>query len=161
MTKVIYIMGVSGSGKSTISQLLSEELKLKFFEGDEFHPTSNIDKMSKGMPLTDDDRVPWLNNLHNLAVKYQFKGCVISCSALKMSYRKRLAHGIEDKIVWIYLKGNYSIILDRMRERENHFMKENMLKSQFDTLEEPDDAIAIDIRLSPELIIQNIKENIL
>ena len=150
-------MGVSGSGKTTIGSLLSKELGLKLIEGDDHHPTCNIDKMARGIPLTDEDRMPWLEGLHKKAIEHLQSGCIITCSALKFSYRKILARSIEDHVTWVYLKGDYNAIYDRILLRKEHFMKSDMLKSQFDTLEEPNNAVVLDIDASPEIIIQRIK----
>jgi carbohydrate kinase (thermoresistant glucokinase family) len=157
---VLFVMGVSGSGKSTIAQLLSAELGLDFVEGDDYHPTSNIEKMSRGTPLTDLDRWPWLEALNQVAVRYQNKGCVMTCSALKKRYRQVLGQGIAIKTHWLYLKGDYDLIYERMQKRE-HFMDAMMLRSQFDALEEPEEAIVVDISESSELIVQKIKKEIL
>lgn len=149
-------MGVSGSGKTAIGRLLAEELNFPFVDADDHHPASNIEKMSQGIPLSDDDRMPWLDSLNQLAMDNYEKGCVIACSALKEAYRVRLMKSIESNVLWVYLHGSYDLILDRMNKRENHFMGANMLKSQFETLEEPEEAIKADISNSPEMIIKTI-----
>lgn len=158
--KVIFVMGVSGSGKTSVGQLLAKELAIPFFDADDHHPPSNIEKMSRGIPLNDEDRKPWLNNLHQIAVEHISSGCVITCSALKEIYRKRMNQSIESNVLWVYLKGSYDLIFERMKKRKNHFMNTKMLKSQFETLEEPTDAINIDIADSLEVIVQKVKENI-
>ena len=155
--KVIFIMGVSGSGKSSIGQLLANELSIPFIDADDHHPPSNIKKMSQGIPLQDSDRFPWLDILHEIAVKHIGSGCVIACSALKEIYRTQLNKSIESSVEWIYLKGSYDLIFERMNSREGHFMGAEMLKSQFDTLEAPKNAIDIDIANSPTVIIEKIK----
>ncbi len=157
---VIFVMGVSGSGKSTIARMLSEALGLEFVEGDDHHPASNIDKMASGTPLTDEDRWPWLAALNQVALQHQEDGCVIACSALKESYRQVLGQNLTIKPHWLYLKGDYDLIYERMQKRE-HFMDATMLQSQFDALEEPKEAIIVDISGSPELVIQKIKNEIL
>ena len=149
-------MGVSGSGKTSVGQLLAKKLAVPFFDADDHHPPSNIEKMSVGIPLNDDDRKPWLDNLHKIAVTHVDSGCVITCSALKAVYRKRLIQSIESNVVWVYLKGNYDLIFERMKKRANHFMSAEMLKSQFETLEEPKNSINIDIEDSLEVIVQKI-----
>ena len=159
-SKVIVVMGVSGSGKSTIAHLLSQELNIKFIEGDDHHPPANINKMANGQPLNDEDRLPWLDSLNKIALTYKSSGCVITCSALRHSYREKLAQSLEDKIIWIYLKGDYDLIYDRMTNRKGHFMNPEMLKSQFDTLEEPNRAITIKINDSPELMLHRIKQEL-
>ncbi|MCL4166366.1 UNVERIFIED_CONTAM: hypothetical protein GTU68_064042, partial [Idotea baltica] len=132
-------MGVSGCGKSTIGQLLSKELKIPFFDGDDFHPQSNIDKLSKGVALNDDDRHGWLVTLNELAkAQLQDNSCVIVCSALKKSYRTILNTGIQEQVKWVHLAGSFDQIFERLNKRENHFMSSALLQSQFDTLEEPE-----------------------
>ena len=158
--KVIFIMGVSGSGKTSVGQLLANELSIPFIDADDHHPPSNIKKMSEGIPLKDKDREPWLDRLHEIAVEHISSGCVIACSALKEIYRKRLSQSIEPSVSWIYLKGSYDLIFERMNNRAGHFMGAEMLKSQFETLEEPQNAIIIDIAGSPKVIIKNIKPHL-
>lgn len=146
-------MGVSGSGKSTIGQLLSQKLGWPFYDGDDFHPRENIAKMRQGIPLTDEDRRSWLSTLRSLIEQNQ--NAIIACSSLKESYRDYL-EGERTDIVWIYLKGSYEEILERMQHRQGHFMQPQMLRSQFATLEEPKNALVIDISLLPEEIIDRI-----
>jgi len=158
--KILFIIGVSGSGKTSVGRLLANELAVPFLDADDYHPESNIKKMSEGFPLNDNDRTPWLDRLHEEATNHFDSGCVIACSALKEIYRSRLARNIESQVNWIYLKGNYDLIFERMNDREGHFMDANMLQSQFDTLEEPKEAIEIDIKNSPEEIVRHIKSQI-
>lgn len=150
---ICIVMGVSGSGKSTIGQLLSQKLGWPFYDGDDFHPPENIAKMRQGIPLTDDDRKSWLSTLRTLIELNQ--NAIIACSSLKESYREYL-QGKRTDLIWIYLKGTYEEILERMQHRTNHFMKPEMLRSQFATLEEPKNALVIDISLPPEKIIKQI-----
>ena len=158
MKQVIFVIGVSGCGKSTIGKLLAQELDLPFFDGDDFHPKANIKKMSSGLPLNDDDRQGWLETLNDLAKKQLIKNsCVIVCSALKEKYRDILSLDIEAETKWVYLRGDFNQIYNRVNRRRNHFMPSELLKSQFDTLEEPKDAIQIDISLTPESIIKTLK----
>ncbi|MBU2938247.1 NADP-dependent phosphogluconate dehydrogenase [Lacinutrix sp. C3R15] len=155
-------MGVSGCGKSTIGNLLSKELDIPFFDGDDFHPESNITKMSNGKALNDDDRQGWLETLNHLAKKQLTKNsCVIVCSALKQKYRDILSQDIHKQTKWIYLSGTFEQIYERMNSRSDHFMPSKLLKSQFDTLEEPKDAMQIDISLSPKNIIKTIKNELM
>ncbi|WP_370568414.1 gluconokinase [Lacinutrix sp. WUR7] len=158
MKKVIYIMGVSGCGKSTIGKLLAQELDIPFFDGDDFHSKANIKKMSNGKPLNDEDRQGWLETLNDLAKKQLTKNsCVIVCSALKQKYRDTLSLDLEAQTRWVYLSGDFNQIFNRVNKRRNHFMPSELLKSQFETLEEPKDALKIDISLTPENIIKTIK----
>jgi gluconokinase len=157
---IIIITGVAGSGKTTIGTLLASQLNWPFFDADEFHPQSNIDKMSQGIPLTDDDRWPWLDAIRIKAQSLtdQNQSGVFTCSALKHIYRKRLR---QDGVTmnFVYLKGNYALIEERMKQRQ-HFMKPGMLASQFETLEEPHDALVIDISQSPEECVAEIRERL-
>ena len=155
-------MGVSGCGKSTIGTLLAQDLGIPFFDGDDFHPESNIQKMSSGQALNDDDRQGWLETLNDLAKKQlENNSCVIVCSALKQKYRDILSDTIEDDTEWVHLAGSFNQILERVNSRADHFMPSELLKSQFDTLENPEDAIQIDISLTPENIIKKIKQKLM
>ena len=158
--RIIYVMGVSGSGKSTVGKLLAEKLNIPFFDGDDFHPEKNKAKMKSGIPLNDEDRSGWLYKLNALACKMALeKGCVIACSALKSDYRKLLKKTIENNVNWVYLKGSFECINERMKLRKGHFMPSELLQSQFDTLEEPNDAIQVAIEKKPdEIIIQIMDE---
>jgi len=160
MNRVVFIIGVSGSGKTHIGKNLAHEVNIKFIDADDQHSEQNIKKMESGIPLTDEDRIPWLLKLNQLAKAHLNEGCIISCSALKQSYRNLLAKDIEHRVNWVYLKGDYDLIYDRMKTRINHFMKPKMLLSQFETLEEPLDSIEIDISQSPESIIMHLKKEI-
>ena len=154
-------MGVSGSGKSTVGKLLAEDLNIPFFDGDDFHAKSNIIKMSRGQALTDEDRFGWLQSLHSLAKKQLEKNsCIIVCSALKKKYRELLSKDIQNNTKWIFLQGSFEEITDRINKRTNHFMNSEMLKSQFDILEEPKDAIKININLKPKEIIALVKNQL-
>ena len=155
---VYIVMGVSGCGKSTVGELLARELQLPFYDGDDFHPQSNIDKMAAGNPLNDDDRQPWLEILAHTIKNWNLTGgAVLACSALKEKYRETLAQFGECKFV--FLDGSKELILGRMQTRE-HFMPAALLNSQFDTLEKPVNAIRVDINLSFEEIIVDINNKI-
>ncbi|HAC64422.1 MAG TPA: gluconate kinase [Cyanothece sp. UBA12306] len=155
---MIYIvMGVSGSGKTTIGQKLSDKLNYSFYDADDFHPPENIAKMSQGIALNDHDRQPWLQSLRYLIedLQYHKKNAIIACSSLKKSYRTILEKN-DQNIQWIYLKGSYAEILQRLDKRPEHFMKTDLLKSQFEALEEPNNAIIVDVSLPIETIIKKI-----
>jgi gluconokinase len=150
-------MGFSGCGKTTIGKLLSDRLGWVFIESDEYHSPDSIRKMSNGVPLTDEDREPWLECLHDLLVEHLRHGLplIMACSALKEKYRQTLREGLEG-IILIYLKGDFKLIQERILDRREHFMKANMLQSQFDTLEEPADAWVMDISQTPIEIVREI-----
>ncbi|MCP9755169.1 NADP-dependent phosphogluconate dehydrogenase [Lacihabitans sp. CCS-44] len=149
-------MGVSGSGKTTLGLLLAEKLGLGFYDGDDFHPEKNITKMSAGNPLTDEDRYEWLNRINKSAINLikENKSAVFACSALKEKYRELLSENIQNEIVFVYLKGTKEIIQARINARKGHFMPSQLLDSQFNILEEPQNAIDIDLSKSPEEMIQ-------
>jgi len=154
---IIYIMGVSGSGKTTIGKLLSAKITLPFFDGDDLHSDASKEKMKAGIPLTDDDRAMWLIKINQLAKEQMKKrGAVIACSALKEKYRKVLSGEIEVPVHWIFLHGRYEFLLERMRSREEHFMPATLLPSQLDDLEVPAACISIDISNSPGEIVETI-----
>jgi len=154
---IIFIIGVSGSGKSTIGQLLSARSALPFFDGDDFHPPANVEKMKSGQPLDDDDRMGWLEAInHKAQTLAQQGGGIFACSALKEKYRKILAEGIETQAKWVLLDGTYDLILARLQNRKGHFMPLALLQSQFDILEHPEEAIIMDLKNAPETIIENL-----
>lgn len=157
MAVAIVLMGVSGSGKTAVGQHLAEILNWPFFDGDDFHPAENISKMSKGIPLQDSDRGAWLSNLQVLLTE-EFKKdrpVILAASALKQKYREQLGK-VHPNLTFVYLKGSHDLISSRMHERENHFMKEAMLESQFNTLEEPAGAVVVNIDQSIEEIAAEI-----
>ena len=153
------IMGVSGSGKTTLGQTLANYLGWDFFDADDFHSPANIAKMTNGIPLDDSDRAPWLASLHDqlLSMLQSDVHPILACSALKESYRTQLLHGVDDVQI-IYLKGSYETIRSRILSREDHFMKPDMLKSQFEILEEPFDALIIDVSLSIDEMLNSISQ---
>ena len=152
-------MGVTACGKSTVGKLLAQQLSIPFIEGDEFHPPENITKMSTGTPLTDEDRYPWLEALsRELKIHEQKGGAVLACSALKEVYREILQREVHEKITWIYLEGSESILRERIRKRNGHFMPEELLHSQLITLEIPSYAYCFSIEKEPETYLRNLEE---
>lgn len=154
--RIYVVMGVSGSGKSTVAPMLANELSLPFFDGDDFHPEANVQKMAARIPLNDDDRHDWLMALNQLAHTHSEKGAVIVCSALKASHRAKLSKGLGKQMVWVYLEGSFELILSRLQKRKGHFMPVELLTSQFETLEPPQQAIKVSINGSPKEIISQI-----
>ena len=156
-TRFFIVMGVSGSGKTSVGKTLAGHLGWDFYDADEFHPPENVAKMANGIPLNDSDRVPWLASLHKL-ISYglaQNQPGILACSALKEWYRQQLLEGNEGVQI-IYLKGNYDLIWSRMTKRTDHYMKPHMLQSQFETLEEPTNALTIDISMPVDDIVKEI-----
>jgi gluconokinase len=153
------IMGVAGSGKTTVGKALAEKLGWDFFDADNFHPPENIAKMAAGIPLNDSDRIPWLAALSDLLIATLKAGRhpVLACSALKEAYRAQLLEG-KVGIEVIYLKGNYDLLWSRLAARTGHFMKPEMLKSQFVTLEEPKDALTLDVSMPLEEMLAVVLE---
>lgn len=156
MVQIVIVMGVAGSGKTTVGTLLADAMHCAFLEGDALHSAANIEKMSHGIPLTDADRAPWLAAIHaRLLDSFTRGNClVVGCSALEQSYRAVLADGIP--ITWVYLKGSEPLIRSRLQHRTGHYMKADMLVSQFEALEEPSDALIVDISPSPGAIVEQI-----
>jgi carbohydrate kinase (thermoresistant glucokinase family) len=154
-------MGVSGSGKTTVGKLLAKELHMGFYDADDFHPQSNVEKMRSNQALTDEDRFPWLQLLAKNIGKWasEKNGCVLACSALKESYRQILSSNNE-AIYWVFLNGKPQVIQSRIESRSAHFMKSDLLKSQFETLEIPEYGFHVSIDQPLELVIQNILFNI-
>lgn len=154
------VMGVSGSGKSTIAKELAKKLNISYQDADDFHPQSNVDKMASGAALTDADRQPWLENLADLFVQHEDQGLVLACSALKDSYRETLNAKLAAPATIVFLSGSFELIYKRMQSREDHFMPPALLQSQFRTLEEPDHAITVSIDQSIENIIEEILDHL-
>lgn len=154
---------MSGSGKTTIGRLLAEKLRIAFFDADDYHPPSNIKKMQGGIPLTDEDRLGWLQRLNQLIKTEAANGSIVlACSALKETYRTELMKGVVSPALWFLMRGDYTVIHERISQRKNHFMPSRLLASQFETLEIPSYALSLDVQLSPseilDLILQHIKE---
>ena len=157
---VILVMGVSGSGKTTIGRMLAEALHWQFSDADDFHPAANLEKMSLGIPLTDIDRLPWLQALHQVISEWlkTNTNAILACSALKSEYRHLLRP--TDEVKWVYLDGSFELIQQRIRERHGHLIKEALLQSQFDALEVPEDAIHVDISGTAEASVQQIRNGL-
>lgn len=153
------VMGVAGSGKSSVGKELAEYLGWDFYDADDFHPPENVAKMASGIPLDDSDRALWLATLNELisaSLKADQPG-VLACSALKERYRQRLLEG-NTGVQIVYLKGTYDLIWSRMEKRTDHYMKPHMLKSQFEALEEPTNALTLDISMSLDDIVREISK---
>lgn len=156
---IYYLMGVSGSGKTTVGEKLSEKLDIPFYDSDQFHPDANIEKMSAGIPLNDEDRQSWLQAIHDFVLEQLHGGSlIIATSALKESYRDLLDGDLpEDQVRWIFLYGNYKLLYDRIAHRKGHFMPESLLKSQFEALEVPhQNVIAVEVDKTIEEIVDEI-----
>jgi len=158
--RAIVVMGVSGSGKSTTGRRLAGALGWSFRDADEFHPPANIEKMASGRPLDDSDRAPWLAAIAAWIDQQRAagQGAVVSCSALKRAYRGVLV-GSRPDVAVVYLKGSFPLISDRMSRRRGHFMPPALLKSQFDTLEEPapdEGALYVSVRMPPKRVVERI-----
>jgi gluconokinase len=154
---VILIMGVSGSGKTSIGTLLATTLGWQFEDADNFHSAVNIEKMRHGIPLTDADRLPWLEAIQGAIQDWLGSGTntVLACSALKATYRQYLLQE-SAPVRLVYLKGSPHLIRERLNQRQGHYMKADLLQSQFETLEEPEDAFTVSIDQAPPAIVQQI-----
>jgi gluconokinase len=160
---MIIMFGVSGAGKTTIGKLLARELGWKFVEADDFHPAANVDKMRRGVPLSDEDRQPWLEKLR-VAVEQLLEAsenAVLVCSALKKKYRDRLR--VSDEVKFVFLRGDRNQIANQLRHRHGHFMNPDLLESQFADLEEPESServLTVDLGPSPEKIVETIEQKL-
>jgi len=160
---VVIICGVAGVGKSTVGQLLAEELHWKFYEADDFHPTANVEKMKKGVALTDEDRQPWLEKLRELIERclVSKERAVIACSALKKAYRDRLR--VSEEVKFIFLRGDKARVAAQLRNRRGHFMNPALLQSQFRDLEEPtrsEAVLTVELGRSPQDLVDLIKRKL-
>lgn len=159
-------MGVSGCGKTTVGQLLAKEINIPFYDADDFHPKDNVEKMQNGLPLNDDDRKPWLTLLaKNISDWNKSGGAVLACSALKKSYRDLLKTGsdspeLSKQVRFIYLKGSKELIYKRLLNRSHHYMPPDLLESQFRDLEEPHDALYVQIDQEPQKIVHDIIDHL-
>jgi gluconokinase len=154
---IIVLMGVTGAGKTTVGRLLADDLGWRYFDADDFHSPENIEKMRRGVALDDRDRQPWLDSLRTVMREQLRKGehAVLACSALKESYREKLK--LDERVKFIYLKGEFELIQHRLALRHNHYMTTALLQSQFATLEEPADALTVNVSLPPHEIVQEIR----
>ena len=155
MAQALIVMGVAGSGKTTVGRALAHALDWPFHDADDYHPQANIDKMAQGVPLDDSDRRPWLERLHKLITSSLQSGdsLVLACSALKESYRAALR---QPGVRFIYLQGSEALIRERLESRQGHYMKPEMLRSQFATLEEPKNALTVSVDASVADILERI-----
>jgi gluconokinase len=154
MSHLVVVMGVTGAGKSTVGGLVARQLGLSFRDADEFHPPSNIAKMSAGTPLTDDDRWPWLDAIGAHLAEHRGQGCVVTCSALKRVYRDRL-RALAPDLRFVFLHGDVALVAARQAARQGHFMPASLVASQFATLEAPapeEGVIALDVDAPPEVL---------
>lgn len=158
---IVIVCGVSGTGKSTIGEMLAEKMKLPFFDGDDFHPQANVQKMQNGNPLNDDDRKPWLEKLSEQLVLWSNKnGAVLACSALKESYREILSSNGANDIKWVFLNGSRELLTERLGARKGHFFNPKLLDSQLDTLELPDYGLLVDVLPTPQEIVDDIAKQL-
>ncbi|MFS8119956.1 MAG: gluconokinase [Microcoleus sp.] len=159
---IAIVMGVSGSGKTTVGKLLAQSLNWDFSDADDFHPPANIEKMSRGIALEDADRLPWLLHLQATIDRWllENKNVVLACSALKASYREMLYRD-QQQIKIVYLKASFQLLASRLKNRENHYMKVDLLSSQCATLEEPENAIIIDASQPLEVMVRQIMNHLI
>jgi gluconokinase len=157
---IVIVMGVVGAGKTTVGRLLAEQSGWAFADADDFHPPSNVEKIRQGISLNDDDRKPWLDSLRKAIIAWidEHRNVVLACSALKRSYRQELAVGPE--VRFVYLKGSADLIAERLRARQGHFAGEQILASQFADLEEPNEAVTVQIAATPEQIVAEIRKKL-
>ena len=157
---IVIVMGVTGAGKTTVGVLLAGQLGWKFADADDFHPSSNVEKMRRGTPLTDDDRTPWLARLRADIASWIASGrnVVLACSALKKSYRQELEAGPE--VRFVYLRGTPALVAERLRSRHGHFAGEQILAGQYTDLEEPESAVTVEVNQSPRAIIAEIRKKL-
>ena len=158
---VIVLMGVSGSGKTTIGRALTKSLRWGFSDADDFHSAANVEKMKNGIPLTDEDRKPWLRSIRAAIEQWNRDepGHVLACSALKGRYREILGRD-DPEVKFVYLQGSFDLISQRLKERKGHFFNPALLRSQFEALESPKDALVVDISKDPQEVVSAILEQV-
>jgi gluconokinase len=154
---IVIVMGVTGVGKTSVGQLVAQRAGWAFHDADDFHSAANVEKMRAGIPLTDDDRWPWLDRLNAVLRDAEAKGAsaVLACSALKQRYRDRLEQGLHD-VRWVYLHGTADLIRSRLRARKGHYMNPALLQSQFDALEPPRESVSIEVDAEPEVLAERV-----
>lgn len=158
---LVVLCGVSGIGKTTIGMRLAEALALPFIDADDFHPTSNVEKMSGGIPLDDVDRQPWLDALsRHISKQEKAGGAVLAFSALKESHRAALRSSCSEDLMWIFLSAPRSVLAHRLASRQDHFFDRDLLDSQLETLEVPDYGLHVDVEASPQEIVNTILERL-
>ena len=154
---IVIVMGVTGVGKTTVGQLLAEKTGWPLYDADDYHSPASVEKMRAGIPLTDDDRWPWLDRLNALlrAADGRAESAILACSALKQRYRDRLQQGLQS-VRWVHLKGDLELIQSRLQQRTGHYMNPTLLQSQFDALEPPRDAVIVDVGDEPAALAQRV-----
>jgi gluconokinase len=154
---IVIIMGVTGVGKTTVGRLLAQSTGWPLYDADDYHSSANVEKMRAGIPLTDEDRWPWLDRLNAQLCAAHARGesAILACSALKERYRDRLQQGLQG-VRWVYLKGDIDLIQSRLQQRKGHYMNPALLQSQFDALEPPRDAVIIDVGDEPVALAQRV-----
>ncbi len=156
---ILILMGVAGSGKTTIGTLLSEAMGWKFFDGDDFHPKDNIERMRRGTALTDTDREVWLDRLHELVrgVNERDESAILAFSALRKIYRERVTDGV-DGVQFVFLNGDAALLERRIKDRKGHYFGADLLESQFETLEEPEGIPTVEVAGTPEEVVSRVRK---
>lgn len=156
---ILILMGVAGSGKTTIGKLLSEAIGWQFFDGDDFHPRDNIERIRRGTALTDADREVWIDRLHELVrgVNERGESAILAFSALRKIYRERVTDGV-DGVQFVFLNGDAALLEQRIKDRKGHYFGADLLESQFETLEEPEGIPTVDVAGTPEEVVSRIRK---
>ena len=154
---IVIVMGVTGVGKTSVGKLVAQSAGWPFHDADDFHSAANVEKMRAGIPLTDDDRWPWLDRLNAVLRAAETAGtsAILACSALKQRYRDRLQQGLHD-VRWVYLHGSADLIKSRLQARKGHYMNPALLQSQFDALEPPRESVSIDVDAEPAVLAERV-----